>query len=267
MYKYLLPTIAALAAIAAPLNAQQAQRRANITGGGDGNSGKCTVEVIVDGAADVEINGASGALRNLSGQPPQWRRFECTSPLPANAANIRFQGIDGRGRQQLIRDPRNGGAAVVRIEDPDGGAEGYTFDMIWGGAYDYSRDRRYDDRSDYDRRGYEGPAYGGAPYGGAPVAGGRFTADDAIRECRNAIRENAARRFGTPYVSFENMRIDNNPGRRDWVMGTFTVRRDRRIHEFACSVNFGNGRVRWAQIDPPGGRFGEGSADRYYPGR
>ena len=54
--------------------------------------------------------------------------------MPADPAEFRFEGIDGRGRQQLIRDPRNsGGAAVVRIEDRDGGSEGYTFDLIWGG--------------------------------------------------------------------------------------------------------------------------------------
>jgi len=257
----------------APAGAQTAQRRATITGGRSADSGKCTIEVVVDGAADVEINGANATLRNLSGQPPQWRRFECTSPMPANAANIRFQGIDGRGRQQLMRDPRNGGVAVVRIEDPSGGAEGYTFDMIWGGGYitqNRNDGRQYDQRYEarpqearpqYDsRRDYDGPPRG-APYAG------RFSTDDAIRECRNEVRERASYRFGTPYLSFENMRIDNNPGRRDWVLGTFTLRRDRRLHEFACSVDFSSGRVRWAQIDPPNGRFGEGDADRVYPRR
>ena len=56
-----------------------------MTGGG-GDSGKCTVEVVVDGAAEVEIRGDNAVLRNLKGQPPQWRRFECNAPLPANPA-------------------------------------------------------------------------------------------------------------------------------------------------------------------------------------
>jgi len=34
--------------------------------------------------------------------------------------------------KNLVRDPRNGGAAVVQISDPQGGAEGYTFDLFWG---------------------------------------------------------------------------------------------------------------------------------------
>lgn len=48
--------------------------------------------------------------------------------------NFRFRGIDGRGRQELVRDPNNGGAAVIRIDDPKGGSEGYTFDVEWRGG-------------------------------------------------------------------------------------------------------------------------------------
>src|SRR5581483_9588799 len=114
--------------------AQTTPRRAVITGGGGFDSGKCTVEVVVDGAAEVEIRGDTAWLRNLKGQSPSWRRFECSAPLPANPANFRFSGVDGRGRQELVRDPRSGGSAVVRIEDPDNGTEGYTFDIRWGGG-------------------------------------------------------------------------------------------------------------------------------------
>jgi hypothetical protein len=41
--------------------------------------------------------------------------------MPPNPANFRFQAVDGRGRQDLIRDPRNGGVAVVQIDDRQGG--------------------------------------------------------------------------------------------------------------------------------------------------
>src|ERR1044071_9850248 len=132
MYKQIALGVIAVAAVA---GAQTFPRRAALVGGGSPNEGKCTVEVVVDGAAEVEIRGANAILRNLSGHAPQWRRFECTSPLPANPADFRFAGVDGRGNQQLLREPRNGGPAVVRIEDRDGGAEGYTFDVTWGGHY------------------------------------------------------------------------------------------------------------------------------------
>jgi hypothetical protein len=58
----------------------------------------------------------------------------CNQVLPPNPAEFRFHGIDGRGRQELIRDPSRGGVAVIRIEDPKGGREGYTFDLEWRGT-------------------------------------------------------------------------------------------------------------------------------------
>ena len=217
--------------------------RARMVGGGDPNSGRCTVEVVVDGAADVEIRGESANLRNAAGQQPQWRRFECTSPLPANPLNFRFRGVDGRGHQQLVRDPRGGGPAVVHIEDRDGGAEGYTFEIMWGGG-------------DSRPGGYGGPGPG-------PV-GRRWTQDEAIRACRDEVRGRAAERYGSN-IRFEGMRMEDNPDRRDWIVGSFTTSRDRDLHRFACSVNFDSGNVRWAQIDPPGGHFGSGSEERVFP--
>jgi len=124
--------------------AAQAQRggsmstmRADIRGGG-GDHGKCTIEVEVDGVAEVEIREQAGRLRTLSGQPANWRRFECNAPMPRNPAEFRFRGIDGRGRQELVSDPGRNGVAVVRIEDSKGGREGYTFDLEWRGGSNLS---------------------------------------------------------------------------------------------------------------------------------
>ena len=91
--------IGALALTAGLANAQP--RKATAIGGGNASNGKCTVEVTVDGSAQVEIRGDNATLKNLGGQAPQWRRFECTGPMPANPANFRFAGVDGRGRQTL----------------------------------------------------------------------------------------------------------------------------------------------------------------------
>jgi hypothetical protein len=142
-----------------------ATRRADIRGGG--GDGKCTIEVEVDGVAEVEIMGDTARLRTMSGRPANWRRFVCNQPMPRNPADFRFSGVDGRGRQNLVRDPRNGGPVVVRIEDPQGGSEGYTFDIMWrgeggGGGFNpaprpdpgYRQDRGAEPRRDYngDRR-------------------------------------------------------------------------------------------------------------------
>lgn len=216
----------------AALSGQPNFMRAAIRGGG-GDEGKCTIEVVVDGAAEVEVRGDRANMRNLWGQPPQWRRFECNAVMPDRPADFRFKGIDGRGRQQLVRDPRDGGPAVVRIEDPQGGREGYTFDLIWRN-FGYSPEPRGD--------GFErGP-------------GRRFTTEQAIDLCRDEVREQADRRFGERDVLFQRMNLDDNPGRHDWVIGSFEAVRDRfdrpRLYQFACSVDFDSGRLRSVQIDP-----------------
>ena len=251
---YRLLTILAAVFVASPAGAQQYQRRATMVGGGSGDRGKCTIEVVVDGAADVEIRGDQGTIRNISGRPAEWRRFECSASLPANPADFRFAGIDGRGRQQLVRDPRNGGVAVVRIEDSDGGSEGYTFDLIWGG----SNNPGPGPGGNNPGRGRDG--YNPGPTGdnrfpdrgrGGPTQ--RFTTEQAVRVCEDSVRRQAGDRFGGRGVEFLNTRIDDNPGRNDWVIGMIDVLRGPNAQDrfrFSCSVNFDTGQVRSVQIDP-----------------
>jgi hypothetical protein len=126
--------VAAGLVLAAPIFAQKVDVfHAQIRGGGD--RGKCTIEVNVDGVAEIEIRGDEGRMRTLSGAASTWRRMECTEPLPPNPLDFHFSGVDGRGSQKLLRDPAsNRGTAVVRIEDPQSGREGYTFDIEWRGA-------------------------------------------------------------------------------------------------------------------------------------
>jgi hypothetical protein len=229
--KYLTPAllICALPADAAVVST----RRATMTGS-RGDQGKCTVEVRVDGTAEVELYGDSGRLRTLAGQPAQWVRMECSDRIPSNPADFRFRGIDGRGRVQLVADPRsNRGVAVVRIDDPQGGTEGYTFDLEW--------------------RGVGGGSYGAPPPQPPPYAGGgaggRMNAAEAVRTCELGVRDRA-RRDGYRDINILRIAVDNNPGRNDWVVGTFEARsrggRDRL--EFACSVDFRSGRVRSVDI-------------------
>jgi hypothetical protein len=228
----LLVVFATVFAVAFPAGAQQFQRRATMVGGGSFDRGKCTIEVVVDGIAEVEIRGDQGTLRNITGRPAAWRRFQCSAPLPRNPAEFRFQGIDGRGRQDLVRDPRNGGVAVVRIEDRKGGSEGYTFDLIWGGGYNRPPER-VPERAPERRR---------------------FTVEQAIGVCRDSVRRLADERYRGRRVDFLSTRIDDQPGRNDWVLGTIDVFSRRGDWEgryrFNCSVNFDTGVVRSADIEP-----------------
>lgn len=108
------------------------RRTADIRGGG--GDGKCTIEVVVDDVAEVEIMGRNATIRTLSGGPATFRRFVCNQEMPMNPYQFRFEGVDGRGRQNLVRSAENGGRAIIRIEDNRGGSEGYTFDIFWRGG-------------------------------------------------------------------------------------------------------------------------------------
>ena len=299
----ILQTLGISAALASAVFAQSYQRQATIVGGGGQDRGKCTIEVVVDDVAQVEIRGTTATLRNISGQPAQWRRFECTAALPANPTNFSFAGVDGRGRQELVKDPRNGGVAVIQIEDKDAGSEGYTFALTWGsggnGQYnnpqpgppngnpqvyrdnnnrnypqpgppdgnppvyrDYDRNvplpgpgngnssaNRDNDR-DRDRGDYQyRPNYRDSDY--YRRYGHGFATEEAVRICQQEVLKQAAQRFRTTDVHFDRTKIDDNPGREDWVMGSLDIHRgpSEERYGFSCSVNFDNGRVRSAQLD------------------
>ncbi len=185
--------------------AQRGERiTANIRGGG--GDGKCTFEVEVDGIAEVEIRGSQGFLRNISGTQAVWRRLDCNQPLPTNPYEFRFKGIDGRGRQSLVRDPgSNRGIAVIRVEDPKGGREGYTGDLLWkGGSSDSGSGGSGfgGGRGGWDNSGRGGSDNSGRGGGWDNSSRrGRGSARDAENNCRNE----ATRRFR---VSSSDVQVD-----------------------------------------------------------
>jgi hypothetical protein len=249
-------------AMALTLSAQTFQRRANMVGGGTRDQGRCSLEVTVDAVAQVEIRGDNATLRNLQGQPPQWRRFECTAPLPPNPINLQLSPQAGRGREFMVSEPRNGNGAVIQIEDPQDGPGVYAFDLYWGErggpatGFNERRDDRRDDRSFRNDQPFEGP---GVPDRGP---GRRFTENEAVQVCQDSIRDQAIRRFGTQNIDLRRTSLDDNPGRRDWVNGELVVRGRfgrQYFYRFACSVDFDRGQVRSARID----QF----ESQYYPTR
>lgn len=226
LYRFLV-----LAACVLPATAQMATRRASMTGS-RGDRGKCTIEVDVDDVAEVDIRGDQGRIRTLTGQPSEWRRFECSDPLPPNPSDFKFTGVDGRGRQTLVADPReNRGVAVIRIEDPQGGREGYTFDIEWRGR---SRRGFRPPNNDWDDLRAPGPSL-------------------AVNACRDAVREKTR---GFRDIEFTRTVVDDAPGRRDWVIGTFLARRgdEREEFRFQCSVDLQSGRIRSVDVNRAGDR-------------
>ena len=171
--------------------AQMQTIRATMTGGA--GDGKCTFEVEVDGAAEVEIHGDTGSIRQLSGKRAVWRRLVCNQPLPNNPSDFRFQGIDGRGRQELVRDPnQSGGVAVIRIADPKGGSEGYTGDIMWrGGSNNWGGNGNWNGRA--------GEGWGNS-----------ITANEAMNVCRNQVMQTRGVRRGQVSVQMGKFQRDGD---------------------------------------------------------
>lgn len=128
---------------------------------------------------------------------------------------------------------------MVRIEDPQGGSEGYTFDLEWSGGSNFQGDVRRG-------RGRDSA----------------FATDDAMAACRDAVRERAYQQYGVRDLQFLSSDPDGNPGRNDWIGGAFEARRGnlRDTYRFSCSMNFADSRVRSVDISPLQG-------DRYNSGR
>jgi hypothetical protein len=215
-----------------PAVAQEFDRRAELVGG-DPDHGRCMVVVVVDGVARIEIRRAEARLIDERGAPATWRHFECSSPLPGDPREFGFRPVSGRGRQELLQPARDGAPAVIRVEDSQGGAGEYRFELVWrGGGGGPPIDRGFDRDRDRDRR--------------------PFVTEDAIRVCQDAVRQQAMDRFHTDRMEIRRIGMDEGD-RREWVVGVLEVRRDRDRVEpfrFSCAVDFGGRRVRSVDINP-----------------
>lgn len=264
----------ALAAIATlPAAAQVMERRASIGNGQPGGPGKCTIEVVVDITAEVQISGDRALLRTLAGQPSQWRRFECSSAMPPRPYGFRFSGVDGRGRQQLMADPGRNGTAVIRIDDQQGGSEGYTFDITWEGVgggpsgppvgiiqprRDGNDDRGFGgDNRGFDNRGGDNRGFDDRDRRFDNRTSIRpYEAREAVTACEEAAIDVAIKRYRAQNVVVRRSAIDDGPGRNDWVVGTLESRRGRDwdTFRFSCSVDFRARTMRSVNVDPAGRR-------------
>ena len=131
----LFSAIAALAMVIGTAQAKHYDRTATFASNAVADSGQCTVEVMVPGQARVRIEGTSASMLKLSGRDPEWRKFECTSPMPEKPKDFRLETLGGRGHQELVHGPRHhGGSAVVKVDDPKKGEDVYSFTIIWGNA-------------------------------------------------------------------------------------------------------------------------------------
>jgi hypothetical protein len=221
---------ALLGLLAQPLSANSESMRATI-GGGRGENGRCSVQVTVDGSAEVEISGDMGSLRTIGGAPAAWRSFHCTSPIPVNPQNFGIGRLSGRGSIRAVQDPRRtGGRAVIRIDDPRHGAGAYSFDLQWN-------ERAV---------GWPPPLPPKPGRGGGP---GGLYGRRAIENCKDAVADRL-NRDGHRHINFERADPSSGYGTGDVVTGAvsgnwgYNLRR----FSFSCSVEFGSGKVRTVDV-------------------
>ncbi len=223
------------------------------------SSGRCTIEVRVDITAEVDVYGDSGRLRTIAGQPASWSRFTCTAPMPASMKEFRLGGVDGRGSVKLVQDPRtNNSIAVVRIEDPRGGAGVYSFDLEWSGASGKAAAGVFESGARSPTAAWppadtQADSTRGVFYSGDP-APQRVSTESAIDLCRTELRARAESDYGLRSVEIVSVAADSGPARRDWITGTLTERYTRRTYRFACQVDYSAGQVRGIEITGADGR-------------
>jgi hypothetical protein len=144
--------------------------------------------------------------------PAQWVRLQCNQPLPRYPNNFRFAGVDGRGRQYMLKDPAsNNGVAVIRIEDNRGGMEGYTGDIFWNGGNNNGAPWNggwWNDNWN-GSGGWGGGGGGGYPPPPPPGGGNGQWSNNLVSNCQNNIRNKVRSQTGGANVSF-----NGNPSRK-----------------------------------------------------
>ncbi len=87
----------------------------------------------VDHVTAISISGERVRSEDFGGQRLRDGFYDWSSPMPAAPVDIELVNVRGRGRVELVESPweGNGYTAVVRIEDLNGGAADYSFELVW----------------------------------------------------------------------------------------------------------------------------------------
>lgn len=87
----------------------------------------------VDIGAEVSIHDQRHHVVDMGGQGTREVGASFSSPLPEAQIAVSLRKVRGRGRVELVSTPgaSNRHTAMVRIEDPKGGADDYEFELTW----------------------------------------------------------------------------------------------------------------------------------------
>ncbi|HSR53711.1 MAG TPA: hypothetical protein VLV83_23030 [Acidobacteriota bacterium] len=96
-------------------------------------SGKLVWSGLIDQRDSITLQGSDVSINHLRGRQPQDTSISLTSALPRQAVRLVLNKLEGRGTVRLLEEPSrwNDYQAVILIEDPDGGADRYEFELTW----------------------------------------------------------------------------------------------------------------------------------------
>ena len=89
----------------------------------------------VDREIRIEIRRGQASVIEVGSNERTRRRVNVTGAIPNRPGTLYVQVLDGRGRVDVIQQPsaRNGYTGVIRLRDPDGGADRYRIAAYWEG--------------------------------------------------------------------------------------------------------------------------------------
>ncbi len=182
------------------LSGQPYQRQAAISGNGSADRGQCIVEVQVDTSSEVQVRGSAGIAS-------QWRRFDCTAPMPLHPGTFEFAPFAGRGQQRLVSDPSHTGVVIVEIEDKLPGVAPYSFTLTWEGHTD-------------------------------PPPEAAVSSAEAVEVCQKEILITAAGRFKTANIYFRRTSLESGQ-----IRGTIDVHTMNQPYRFRFHCSEGRSEI------------------------
>ncbi|MBX9603380.1 MAG: hypothetical protein K2X35_20410 [Bryobacteraceae bacterium] len=247
---FLLLSTAALAGLM-PVNAQWGGNPADFRPyfeqyDPNATEGSCTLRLRIDEEAEVRMQQDRVQIRTLRGRPGSDAGSQCTSPMPRRGiVNFDFRKTGGRGDVQMIQQPgANSNGFAARISDRDSGEDTYVIEIRWQADRFSGRGGRDGNVNPNDSNRPGGGWGDWPPSGNAPQV---TELRDARRNCREAVRSEASRRYNIYNIDVRfSQETDSSPNGRWAILSGQAMGRDNwsnQTYDFECRVDADTGRV------------------------
>jgi hypothetical protein len=155
----------------------------------------------VDQEVRIQMRGGQTAVMGMGPREMTgYDQVRAMSGVPATDGYVRVQLMRGRGRADVVQQPRaeNGYTTIVRVRDTQGGAGSYDVAAFWqpSGNYGYGNTGRY---GTYGRRYPAGGSVRQPVYGNGYPADQRYPVDQGGKQIPGAQQANVPVYGGMSY--------------------------------------------------------------------